>query len=450
MTRNTRALWCCSGGIGLVLVIVLLVFLRAPSSSSDPPSNNTSSTPVLEQNATESVGSSKVAQTVTMKMGPTLPPLDFPSGSVEDACGLNEFPPLDRYLNLDEREERRSWINNPYDAEGNMIALETAECRDALEEYMNASNPVHFSTGSLAFSLIVLDDPLTFERLFADPAGDLNRVQNALRRPECRLEQGTVNWELKESCDADAFLNYALINRFCYKPLDMTEEEYEKFPRDGIFTRKRAWYRDNPTSEQDRLMWKQSLEDAWVRKKCEELDPNLEFTPEQYPELYELVMSFEDRERPQQSAVRNYLIEIAARLGDDTAGLTSVGGHKYGRFSDLLNSESWRVFTAKGEPDTWRFEKILNLLAFLDARRPDPRDEIEFDWEFVARHLCEPPYFEQIYSGNGQWSEEVEVKDHLSCKEIVHELRQSDMKFAPLLQTLDKFEQVALELDVYE
>ena len=40
-------------------------------------------------------------------------------------------------------------------------------------------------------------------------------------------------------------------------------------------------------------MWKQDLEDAWVRDRCEQLDSTLELT-EHHSELYELVISLRD------------------------------------------------------------------------------------------------------------------------------------------------------------
>ena len=247
----------------------------------------------------------------------------------------------------------------------------------------------------------------------------------------------------------NAFLNYALMNLFCFGG--------------GVKNRTRPVQKLelNPTPEQDRLLWKQDLEDEWVEDQCEGLGPALEFTPEHYPELHALVMSLHE---PVMDSSRKgsleLLVELSARLGDDAAGLTelvirydnnwgfSSEGDKFGRFSNLSENEDWWLyFVFKSEPSPDRFLRTFHMLARLDSRRPDPRDEIEFDWEFVARHLCEPPYFEMTWANGPR---PVENVDHLSCKDVVHEIRQRDIKFRPLLDVLDKFEQVALELGVYE
>ncbi|MXZ43679.1 MAG: hypothetical protein F4Z01_01670 [Gammaproteobacteria bacterium] len=406
---------------------------------------------------------------VSVESPPQLPYVEFPPGSVEEACGLNKFPPRVGYYDYEDHE-RSGWSNTPFNAEGDWIALESEECRTALENHINAINPYLWGTSRKEhqFVFIVLDNPLTFARIFADPGGDLLRVQDALSRSECLLTGDETNWELKETCHADAFLNFALINRFCFDQ--------------GVRNRSRTYYwkENNPTPEQDRFMWKQSLEDAWVNQKCEELDQTLRFTSEQNSEIYNSVISLRDStsksDRIRSKSFSALLIELAARLGDDAAGLTKEtlvpyshhydeNGYKYGRFAGLLSSTGWRVFTAINEPPSAdRFLQTFNMLALVRARKPDPRDEIEFDWEFVARHLCEPPYYVKWWydaqikalQSRPEWAVDLvafreKYDNPKNCQQVIHELRQrADLKFAPLLQTLDKFEQVALELDVYE
>ena len=426
------------GGIGLVIVagaIVTIVLLQPQKTPAPDPASQDSDTPSAI--VSDSVPTAEIVEPV--KESPKLPKLTFVAGSVEDACGFNEYPP---YHYRDEDGDRP--LNDPFNAEGEWIALESEECRDALEAHIKSINPYLWMQGQSAnqFALVKLENPLTFERVFADPDGDFELVRDALSRPECLLENGTVNWELNEECHADAFLNYALIHRFCFD--------------DGVSDRKRTYYweEDNPTPEQDRAMWKQFSEDAWIWEKCEGVNETLHL--EHHLELYETILSFHDDQdrRPPMSNV--ILIELAARLGDNAAGLTKPftkggpvvrdfqheRGYKYGRFADLLGSDSWKQFAAKEEPNSERFEEFITLLTFLDARRPDPRDEIEFDWEWIVQHFCTPPYQKSA------WDEE--PTEPKSCQEIVHEIRQRDIKFAPLVSTLDKFEQVAIELDVYE
>ena len=224
-------------------------------------------------------------------------------------------------------------------------------------------------------------------------------------------------------------------------------------------------YREHPTPEEDRILWKQDLEDSWMGEKCAVLDPTLDFTAERYPELHALVISWRDERKPLWSrkdetrGPEALLIELAARLGDDAAGLSEtvfkfdhyrlkVAGYKFGRINKFVGNGEWSQFTFKESPSADRFLQTLHMLARLDSPKSDPRNEINFDWEFVARHLCEPPYFEYPPFTNGP--KLVENGEHSSCKEIVHEIRQKGISFPPLVKMLDKFEQVALELGVYE
>ena len=476
-----RSLWCFFWSVifGFVLIgVVFFVFLRSPNNKSSAVSNIDSSPPMLEMNVTDSLVVAEVPE-VAVKMGPTLPSLDFPPGSVEDACGLNDFPP---YHYREEDGSRPA--NTPFNSERDLLPLKTAagsrsaytlfnperdwlpfeseECRTALEKHVNAINPYLWGATyeNRPFEFVVLEDPLTFERIFSDPTGDLNRVLDALSRPECLLEPTETNWELKESCHAEAFLNYALINRFCYEPYWPDDPQQELvIPRDGIFRRSRTYYReeDSLTPEQDRFMWKQTLEDDWIRRKCGALDSSLAFTPEQYPVLHELVTSYGDSPNHKKN-VRELLIELAARLGDNAAGLTNSfhkrlshsyneEGYKHGRFADLLTSTEWQGFYWKIEPSVDRFVRTFHLLSRLSRRKvDDPRDVIQFDWEFVARHLCAPPYFKYSFGR----AVRVENVVHPSCKMIVHEIRRNGITFPPLLDALDKFEQVALELYIYD
>ena len=467
--NTRRGIWSAGFGIGLVVVVVVCVLLYA---NGRPPSEVPS---VVISDPSDVMPSSLTTMTpvVSAKAPPQVPHVDFPPGSVEEACGLNEFPPRVGYYDYEDHE-RSSWSNTPFNGEGDWIALESDECRAALENHINTINPYLWGrtyendnfVAPMAF--VVLKEPLTFGKIFADPEGDFARVQDALSRPECLLKGEETNWELKETCYSDAFLNYALLHRFCFdKGIDNRDRTY-------------YWKEDTPSPEQDRFMWKQALENAWVEQKCEGLNQTFRLTSEQNPELYNLVISLRDSTsesyRIQSKSPTALLIELAARLGNDTAGFTTEtlkprshyyaeNGYKYGRFAKLLTSNGWRALTAlNAPPSADRFLQTFHMLALARARRPDPRDEIEFNWEFVAQYLCEPPYYNkkwydaQIHElkSRPEWEADLiafreQYDNPKSCQEIVHELRQrDDLKFAPLLQTLDKFEQVAIELGVYE
>ncbi|MDE0644699.1 MAG: hypothetical protein OXH84_00465 [Gammaproteobacteria bacterium] len=66
---------------------------------------------------------------------------------------------------------------------------------------MYAINPYHWNddTDNRAFAFVVIENPLTFERIFTDPVGDLARVQDALSRSECKLgPDAESNWKLNK------------------------------------------------------------------------------------------------------------------------------------------------------------------------------------------------------------------------------------------------------------
>ena len=182
-------------------------------------------------------------------------------------------------------------------------------------------------------------------------------------------------------------MNYALINRYCV---------------DGeIGGRRRTiyWLEDNPTPQQDRLMWKQTLEEAWVQEKCDALDKPLKLTENQ-SELTKVLMTMaESKTFPPRKYLENWIgpryqisvfliptiIELAARLGDDVAGLTQPfetlnsleeEGYRYGRFGALLSSRDSRELAMKKAPSTERFLKTFNMLAEVDTRK-----SIKFDWK---------------------------------------------------------------------
>ena len=445
-SHSSRWLW--SAGIGLVLTVVAVVCVFLVTQNRAPPdyaeleiSNPSAGIP--------SVLPTTIEHAVAAVEAPSqLPPLDFPVGSVEEACGLNEFPSY--------------WVAYEKGAQGEVqsSALESVECQTALENSIKMINPYLWIARiheQRAFAFVVLDEPLTFERIFADPSGDLLRVQEALSRPECLLKGEEKNWELNEICHAESFFNYALINHLCFGGGYWKRDWTEYYSAE-----------DNPTPEQDRVMWKQGLEVAWLGEKCEKLDPALNVT-EIYPNLLEMMSPLRNYldDSDMRFHIEDLLIKLAARLGDSAAGLTESsldagftvgGGFRYGKFAELLVSEEWESLIRAGA--TWRAydtqwsDKELSMENFLrafsllarDSPRREQHDEIQFDWHMVVQHLCVPKY-ERPVDEEQMGIERVELQ---SCKEIVHEIRQKGIAFPPLIRTLDKFEQVAIELGVYE
>lgn len=115
---------------------------------------------------------------------------------------------------------------------------------------------------------------------------------------------------------------------------------------------------DNPTPMQDRSMWKQALESSWVRKECEEISPDLKLTRKLHSDPIDLLVSMEDPMN--RKGTITMLIELAARLGDEAAGITQgystnqgtiylEHGINFGRFRAVLSKHSWKDLQRKKE-----------------------------------------------------------------------------------------------------
>ena len=159
------------------------------------------------------------------------------------------------------------------------------------------------------------------------------------------------------------------------------------------------------------------------------------------------------------------LVELSARFGDDAAGLTQRhgrnppgGGYKFGRFVELIDSEEWssliltgatrRVYTppSKREPNTKQFLRIFNMLAQAGSLEASPHDKIQFNWQAVVKHLCVPTYLQPADAE----AMGVEPNEIQSCEEIVSEILGIGVYPPLVLAAIDKFERVAIELEVYE
>jgi len=316
-----RWLWGSVVGIGLVSVSVALFYLLKPNISLAPPSDGANFS--FETNPEDSTVQTSIAEPLVAIETDSTPTLTFQIRSVEEACGIHEFPLYWDYW--DDSDDS--------DTEDPLIrAFASEECREALRARVGPTNPYLWGYSFVnvrQFDFVVIESPLTFNRIFSDPSGDFARVQHALSQTECLLENGTaMNLELKESCNADALLNYALLNRYCFHGEEST----------------RVYDGTVPIPEESERLWKQDLEELWVRTKCKEFDSSLELTEDRYPDLFKLLSSLdtshslrsrmlelEKRRLPHRQDPRIFpssylvctLIELAARLGDDAAVLTS-------------------------------------------------------------------------------------------------------------------------------
>ena len=462
-----------SVGLSLLGVVVIFLFLYTPrSSTEEKPAVRTTKTII----ATSSPGidNSSVQQEVVDRQKlmvddlPKLPPLDYPPGSIGDACGVNDFPNREWSIELlkwsesqtiedffrkfgftsrfSPRDRSTHW--SPLENEISKNALENDKCRIALEQQVKQINPYLWgrendeSFEDRAISFVVIDNPMTFERIFKDPKSDLARVQEALARPECQLgENGEKNWNLNKTCHADAIHNTALVMYFCYYEGDRAHDEYwTPVPQDS--------------PQRDHTMWIHALEYHWVKEKCESLDPKPDPRSPIYTELYQQIGQLIDHNQETGFYDADVeLLKLAARLGDQAAGLTRIGSSE-GRFAGWFN-HSWfdpaNLFT-KHPPSIKRLGQFISLFAAKTTKEGKP---FVVDHEALVRHLCTPPY---SYNEDREpplapfrQTPPIEPRpEPPSCREIVAELRQELHDNQTYLGYIDTFEDVAIRLDVYE
>jgi len=450
MKPNYKALvWLSAGGIGL-LVLVVFIFFNTPRSISKESSVAPTAQPfIATAPSIAEVSNSPTAETTGIR----LPAVDYPPGSVGQACSVNDFPSSVGYFDLDS-ETRLNLENSPYDSNGEMKPL-AEECLMALERHIYPLNPYLWSQwrkernsdeNYLVFAFVNIDNPLTFERLFTDPVTDLARVKDALARPECQLGQdASPNWNLNETCHADAILNYALVMRFCFAD----------FPNDGVSTRNSQpyWKEDNPTPEQDRSNWIETLESYWIREKCKTLDPNLDLQAPLHADLRKQIQALlSDESLNADKSLNATLIDLAARLGDPNAGLThpssvmrlrlikySEEGYKYGPLAGwFTNVFKPTDLFLKHPPSVDRMRYLISL--FGKNLFASDGKLINFDHEALVQHLCTPPYY---------YRSPKDPPEPPSCREIINKLREESLTPSQL-EEIAAFEDVAMRLDVYE
>ena len=451
-SRLPRWLWGSVVGIVLVSVSVALFYLLNPNSSAELPSEEANYS--NETKAEDLVLQSTSMQPLVAVETDSTPTLTSPISWVEEACDIHELPLYGNYLNDSEHSNQNELL---------VRAFAFEDCREALDAHMGAINPYLWGEPFVyvrLFALVTVENPLTFDRIFADPTEDFARVQNALSRSECLLDNGTArNYELKESCNADALLNYALLNKYCFEG--------------GNIARRREHEHEEPTPEQSRLMWKQDLEAVWVRTKCKEFDSDLKLTEDRYPDLTKLLSSLvksnslglqlfkQSRYRllgeplpeilPRRFLIAT-LIEMAARLGDEAAALTDEGplgeqGVQLGRFQELDSNPKWWELRWKREPTR---ERLLGTFKFL---KTIAGKDIELNWEWLVRHLCEPPFPYNELDGQTRLSvskEEYDSTEPKSCRATINEMYTDGDLSDSVLEVIEQFENTALELDLYD
>jgi len=453
---NIRVTAWISGCFCLILLTVS-VFLWL-----SPPHTNPANRPTLSTNnsLTDSPNTTvqpqaavTTPQTTVTLTTPAVPPAAYPLGSIGEACEVSEYPSNVEFLDLN-TETFLSLPNSPFDSDGNWKQLLQPKCWTALENHMKPINPYlwgkkeHTLEKHHVIALVLVDNPLTFERVLTDPVEDFARLQEALARPECRPKNDTpTNWNLNETCHGDAIFNYAMFSRFCYG--------------EGIFNRPSPYW-DEPystpiTPKQDGGRWIENLENAWVFQKCEELDQNLNLRLPVHTELWQQIQALQisdENNRWGPKTVNAKLIELAARLGNVPAGLTypfdhgdsgsqpyNEEGYKYGPLAEWFTTvfEPAELFI-KQPPSV---DRLRQLIPMFGKNIKLKGVLINFDHEALAKYLCAPPYYTPP-------SDEETAPEPSSCRAILTDLRQEFHNDTQTLKLIATFEEIAMRLDVYE
>ena len=346
---------------------------------------------------------------------------------VWELCNLDELP-----IDADTWEQFTEILGVDFEL--------SEDCLTALEKHLYTVNPFTWRAYHSEFSFIVLEDSFTFARAFTDPEDSLQLVIEALDNPDCWLDNGTkINWELKDTCHAEAFINYAEFYHTCY----------------GLGAVPQLVWADPPTTELFEQMWKTHLEEHWVEQHCAKFGPELaihQVYPEQFEKLFAIIDSRQikktefssDKERQhyeflsaiwtepsnQQHLVYQTMLELASRLGDPTASLTH-SGKPFGQLSGILTSKPWQELRSLKTLSKERVEQALTFINLLEHL------EVDFNWDWLVEHLCSVK--SQSKSG-----------DQLSCRSLIYDLYTVDKVEGRRLELVNKFEKVATKLGVYE
>lgn len=397
-------------------------------------------------------------------------------GNMWEICGVSEFP--------SQIEEAKTFVFD-------QIFEISDECSTALATHVLSINPFKehiarlFGSGH-EFSLFVLENPITYARVYSDPAGDLERVINALSRSECKLEQNGKNWELKETCDADAFTNYAVFYKTCHGRAGISQARYYFYSQQDTLVEN-----SSDTNNTDEI-WKGFLERAWVDKHCSTFDPELELSPLNRPRIFKQLVSYnmvnhpnarDIRERlrskdPRMAAnidaadVYESLLKLGAGLGDEAAALT-WDGKNVGVFSTTFKNPMWTSFKEEEKLSKDKIRNAVNLAVTLES------DGVNFDWNWLVNSICKSQssmdieqrtscrsLINSIYldftSDLGKRPATLsDARQYLSSEEIKKILDEAIQKISSgevmssedkkrFLLALDKFSEVAMSLDVYE
>ena len=422
-------------GVGSVVSLIVVVFIfkftsDSTSSPTAPEVNSMGETTSELNHVGETVPSTNASQLAN-------------SRDVWEICGLSDFPT--------ELEAAKTFVQEFVISE---------ECLSALELHTLKTNP--FERNGLAivknipeFSLVILDNPMTYERIFEDPAEDLQRISEALSLPDCEWE--TVFWKkgLKEVCHAEAFTNYATFYHACF---DLAGERSKQAKTYFHLEHYYIFEAQEPEPDNITDMWQGYLEYRWVEEKCKEFGSEVALNAENYPREFKtlrrhsesLLSSFERQKLLLERAKNplfslpfneydliSILLNFGAELGDEAAGLALLGR---GVFADKLHNSKWTELKNERTLSTERLRESLWFALGLERRG------VKLNWDWLVRHIC---------SSQPAAESDNSATEPENCRAAINDLYTKRASSGhdredPLLVALDRFQRIAIELDVYE
>lgn len=376
------------------------------------------------------------------------------------------------------------------------------KCLQSLDTYFVDQ---HFAWNGLDWFLV----PMTYRRIFADPDGDREKVLAALDRAACRLEEGQIRWDLKESCNAESFANYANFIHFCQHsaPVVRLLQEGSVAPSESetmdarltTFEVYEDW--DEQYKRSSRWAGERLLEGRWiVEKKCKEhsartLTWDYIHDSEYFERLKEIGIRFElfsdswgssstdaffhqisvDAEKTfVASDAFQTLRALAARLGDEWAASVYVSNEEDDAWNaheieSLPWKQSLRIMQAGiywnrenlGIENASSFENVLGVTEYLD---------ISLAMGNIYSHRGDNARVSALAFGLNAWDEldragiEIDVdrlveyicdpswaKSSLNCQESIAELSKTN---SPVDQyywhRLSEFKTRSIELGLYD
>lgn len=337
---------------------------------------------------------------------------------------------------------------------------------------------------------------LEYSRVFLDPGKDRRLVFEALRREECfpdddDLRGPSSNYEeLRELCHAESFSNYAEFNAICSEfrggkdaELNWIGSSWNVYSGISKFEHFESAFQDSLESIDETKvsesrkdwLWREVLEARWLKQKCAQFSSVPVMDAVNDVAEYELLSShslrialaFDRKWEPTNASSIIYkgLIGLAGYLG----GASTYEGYRQGgeawkelvygkQYDENFAKYPWRLKLDRGElgPSHSR------ILRFDVARTTVLRFEdegIEFDWYWLVESVCR----ESEYQGT-------DARGRVSCRELVHNIRNQLAEGEEMLlqmeeeriyfenakydewfsRFLSKFEQIALELGLYD